>query len=570
MKYSELCQTYEELEKNPSRLKKIEILSDFLKKLKKEDNKEIIYLVKGKVFPDYSNKEIGISDKLVIKVLSKSSGLSEKEIINKWRKIGDLGKVSEDVMKTKKQHTLYSEKLTVNKILENLRKLPELEGKGTIEKKLSLISELLISANTLEAKYLIRTLLRDLRIGVADSTIRDAIVLSCSSENEFDSKEKKTEIVNLVQSSYDTSLDWKQVYEKACKGIKELEKTILEPGKPIKVMLFLKENNIEDGFKRVGKPALLDYKYDGFRIMINKDENDNIKLFTRRLENVTKQFPEVKDYVKKYVKGDTFILDSEAVGYNPKTRKYKPFQEISQRIKRKYEIEKLQKELPIEINVFDIVYYNGESLLDKQFKERRKLIEKIINKEKFKIRPSEAIISDSETEAKEFYKKAIENGEEGIMMKNLEAPYKPGARVGYGVKIKPEENEFDLIIIGAEYGTGKRAGWLTSFKIACRNKDNLFDIGKVSTGLKEKESEGLSFKELTKKLKPLILEEKGREVIVKPELVVTVVYQNIQKSSTYSSGFALRFPRIMRLRPDRSKSDIATIDEIKNDYDRAN
>lgn len=566
MKYSELCETYQELEKNPSRLKKIEILSDFLKKLKKEENKDVIYLLKGKIFPDYSDKEIGISDKLVVKALSKSSGANDEEIINKWRKIGDLGKVAEEIMKGKKQHTLFSHKLTIEKVLENLRKLPELEGKGTIEKKMSLISELLTSADFIEARYLVRTLLSDLRIGVADGTLRDAIIKACFNQVELDDKEKKKGIMNAIQDSYDTSSDWKHVFESACKGVKELEKTILEPGKPVKVMLFLKENNISDGFERVGKPALIDYKYDGFRIMINKDEHGEVKLFTRRLENVSKQFPEVKGYVKKYVKGKTFILDAEAVGYDPKTKKYRPFQEISQRIKRKYDIEKLEKELPIEINVFDMLYYNGESLLKKPFKERRKIIDKIVKKEKFKIRPSEAIITDNEKLAEEFYKKAVESGEEGIMMKNLNAPYKPGARVGYGVKIKPEENEFDLVIIGAEYGTGKRAGWLTSYKIACCEKDNLLEIGKVSTGLKEKESEGLSYKELTKKLKPLFIEEKGREVKVKPEIVVTVVYQNIQKSPTYSSGFALRFPRITRLRPDRSVRDIATIDEIKKDY----
>ena len=153
------------------------------------------------------------------------------------------------------------------------------------------------------------------------------------------------------------------------------------------------------------------------------------------------------------------------------------------------------------------------------------------------------------------------------MMKNLEAPYKPGSRVGYGIKIKPEDNEFDLVIIKAEYGTGKRVGWLTSYSLACRDRDKLLELGKASTGLKEKEELGLSFKELTKKLKPLIINESGRTVEVKPKLVVTVIYQNIQKSPNYNSGYALRFPRIKRLRPDRSTADIATLDEVKKDFE---
>ena len=557
MRYSQLCEVYEELEKNPARLKKTEILSEFLKKLKHEKDKQIIYLLKGRIYPDYDERETGISNQLVIKALEKSTGTDNKEIVKLWKKIGDLGLVAEQLIKNKKQHTLSHHDLTTEKVLENLQKLPALEGKGTVDKKLGLISELLTSATPIEAKYLIRILLSDLRIGVGSGVLRDSIVWSCM--------EKEKENYEAVQDSYDKSTDWKLVFEQACKGKKALESTGLEPGKPVKVMLFLKEDTIEQGFERVGKPCLIDYKYDGFRMMINKQDNE-IKVFTRRLDNVTKQFPEVREYVKKYVEGNSFILDSEAVGFDPKTKKYRPFQEISQRIKRKYDIDKMAQELPIEINVFDILYYNGKSLIKTPYKERRKLIEKIIKNQKYKIKTAEAIITDKISEAERFNKKALADGEEGIMMKNLEAPYKPGSRVGYGIKIKPEANEFDLVIVKAESGTGKRAGWLTSYTVACRDGQELKEIGKVSTGLKEKEEEGLSFKELTKKLKPLIEKEHGREVDVKPKIVVTVVYQNIQKSPTYSSEFALRFPRITRLRPDRSVSDIATLSEVKRDY----
>jgi len=561
MKYSELCKIYEELEKNPSRLKKTEILADFLKKIKNEKDKEIMYLLQGKAFPDYSEKEFGISEQLCIKALSKASGISDKEIVLKWKKTGDLGLVAEEIISKKKQNTLFSNKLTTEKVLDNLKKLPELVGKGTVDKKMSLISELLTSASGTEAKYIIRTLLSDLRIGLGSGTIRDAIVKACL--------EKTKENTDAVQEAYDKATDWRLVFEQACKGIKQLEKTELEPGKPVKVMLFLKEDTIEKGFERVGKPCLIDFKYDGFRMMINKDENGKIKIFTRRLDDVTKQFPEVREYVEKYVKGKSFILDSEAVGFDKTTKKYRPFQEISQRIKRKYDIEKMEKELPIEVNVFDMLYFNGRSLIKTPFKERRKIIEKIVKNQKWKIKTSEAVIADDIEKAEDFYKKAVAEGEEGIMMKNLSAPYKPGARVGYGIKIKPEANEFDLVIVKAEYGTGKRAGWLTSYTVACKDKDKFLEVGKVSTGLKEKEEEGLSFKELTKKLKPLIEKEAGREVEVKPKLVVTVIYQNIQKSPTYNSGFALRFPRLTRLRPDRSFHDIATLSEIEKEYEKA-
>jgi DNA ligase 1 len=558
MKYSNLCKVYKELEESPSRLKKTEIISDFLKKLKKED-KDIIYLLQGKVFPDYSTEELGISDRLCIKALVKASGETENKIIERWKKIGDLGEVAEQEIQKKKQGTLFSTNLTTDKVVYNLRKLPTLTGDGTVERKISLISELLTSAEGIEAKYIIRTLLNDLRIGIGAGTMRDSIVKACFPE------EKRKEAIELVQSAYDKTTDFALVFEKASVSEKELVDVTLSPGKPLKVMLYLKEKTIEDGFARVGKPCLIDYKYDGFRMVITKTKENKIKIFTRRLDEVTNQFPEVVKYIKEYVKGDSFIIDSEAVGFDSKTKKYLPFQSVSQRIKRKYHIEELSVRFPIEVNVFDILYYNNKNLLKTPLKERRKIIEKIVPEKNFKIKPSEAIITDDLKKAKEFYEKALLDGEEGVMMKDLNAPYKPGARVGFGVKVKPLDNEFDLVIIKGEYGTGKRAGWLTSFTVACKNRGELLEIGKVSTGLKEKEEEGLSFKELTKKLKPLIKSEHGRDVEIKPEIVVTVIYQNIQKSPTYSSGYALRFPRITRLRPDRSVEDIASLHEVEKD-----
>jgi DNA ligase-1 len=556
MLYSGLVEVYEQLEATSKRLEKTSILAVFLKKLKHEGNKEIVYLVQGRIFPDYDQREIGVSTQLIIKALAKSVGMPEHNIVNEWKLIGDLGKVAEKLVEKKKQHTLYSKKLTAEKVLDNLRKLTEFIGKGTVEKKMGLIAELLTSASPLEAKYIVRTILNDLRIGVGTGVLRDAIVEACYNDKEMTEK---------VQAAYDMTTDFALVFELACKGKKDIEEVEIYPGRPLKVMLFLKVKDIKEGFEAVGKPAAIEYKYDGFRMMIHKTKKGEIKIFTRRLDEVTSQFPEVKGYVEKYVKGDTYILDSEAVGYDPKTFKYRPFQDISQRIKRKYNIEKLQKELPVEVDVFDILYYNGKNLLKTPFIERRKIIEHAVTEKRGKIKLAEEIITDNETKAQEFYKEALKIGEEGVMIKKLEAPYKPGARVGSGVKLKPEENEFDLVIVKAEYGTGKRAGWLTSYTVACRQGSKLLEIGKFSTGLKEKEEEGSSFIELTKLLKPLIIEEHGREVSVKPKIVVTVRYQNIQESPTYGSGYAMRFPRFVMLRPDRSVDDIATLAEVERD-----
>lgn len=563
MKYLELAEIYQELEKNPSRLNKVKILAEFLKKLIHNNTPETIYLLQGKAFPDYSEKEFGISEKSVIKVLSKSSGISDKEIISKWKKLGDLGLVGEEVIKNKKQNTLFSHELTTRKVLENLRKLPELTGKGTVEQKLSLISELLTSSNPIEAKYIIRTLIGDLRIGVAAGTIRDSIVESFFKPKSI---QEKKELMNIVQNAYDKVNDLAIIFEKSSKGVKELNDTNLTVGHPIKLMLAQKAENIKDGFERCGKPCAFEYKYDGFRMLINKDEYGNIKIFTRKLDEVTNQFPEVVEYIKNNIKAKSFILDSEAIGFDPKTKKYKPFEAISQRIRRKYNIDKLIKELPIEIHAFDILYLNGKELINEAFEKRTELLRKLIKQEKYKFRCAHQLITDDEKKANEFYKSALKDNQEGVMIKNLKSPYKPGLRVGHMLKFKPSENELDLIITGAEYGKGKRVGNFSSFILSCKDDDdNLLEIGKAS-GLKEKAELGLSYEELTKLLKPLIKKEIGRLVYVKPEIVVTIVYQNIQKSPNYNSGFALRFPRITHLRIDKSIKDIATIKEIDHDY----
>ena len=559
MRYLKLSELYEELSSTTKRLEKIDILSKFLKHLSESD-RDIMYLLLGDIYPEYDKRKIGISNQLVIKAISKATGIDSKKVIEEWKVIGDLGKVAEVLTAKKKQVTLHRHILTTEKVLENLRKLPELEGKGTVSKKLSLITELLTSASPIEALYLIRTLIGDLRIGVKESTIRDAIAAAF-----FNSKK---DAIKKIQSAIDKSNDLAMVFDIARKGkLKDLDKLHLQVGKPVKVMLAQKVKSLKDGFEKVGKPCAIEYKYDGFRMLIHK-KGKEIILFTRRLENVTTQFPEVVDYIKKYVKGNSFILDSEAVGFDRKTKEYKPFQSISQRIKRKYHIDKLQKELPIEINVFDILYYNGKPLLHEPFEKRTALIKKIIRNHQYKIIHAKQIITGNEKRAKKFYGKSLKDNQEGVMMKNLKREYQPGSRVGHMLKIKPEERDLDLVITGGTYGTGKRSGWISSFILSCRDKKGKFlEIGKMGTGIKEKAEMGISFAELTKKLTPYIIEEKGKSVKIKPKIVISVTYQEIQKSPNYNSGFALRFPRFTALRPDKPLSEITTLEEIKKDFE---
>ncbi|HIG52137.1 TPA: ATP-dependent DNA ligase [Candidatus Pacearchaeota archaeon] len=558
MQYSQFVELYEDLASTSKKLEKAEILSKFLPKLKGKE--EFIYLLRGRVFPGYDEKEFGISTQLAIKAISKATGSTKETIVEHFKKIGDLGDVAEKLIETKKETTLVRMNLTVDKLFKNFRMLVEITGKGTVEKKVNYVVELLTSASGKSAKYIIRTVLNDLRVGVADGILREGIAKTYFKKEEKEGSE-------LIESALDKINDFAEVLKLASKGKNELKKVEIVPGRPIKVMLPVKVTNLEEAFRICGKPLAVEHKYDGFRVLINYNGKE-ISLFTRRLDNVTKQFPDVVKVVKKHVNGKSFVLDSEIVGYDPKKKKYLPFEAISQRIRRKHEIDRLVKKLPVEITLFDIVYHNGQSIIDYKFKDRRKLLEKIVKSEKLKIRLSTQFVSSDKKKIMKFYKNALKIGEEGVMFKKIDAPYRPGRRVGFMVKLKPVAEDLDLVIVGAEYGKGKRSGGLTSYTLACKSGKDFLEVGKVSSGLKEKEELGTSYKEMDKLLRPLIINEIGKGVKVKPKIVLSITYQNLQPSSNYNSGFALRFPKITSYRPERGIDDIATLEEIKKEFIR--
>jgi len=550
MKYKELVKLYQALESTTKKLKKIEILSNFLKEADKEDLASVVYLVQGNVYPQSSSEKIGMSSRLILKVIAISTGNNEKTIEDLWRKKGDLGKVASELISKKSQHTLTRHDLTLSKVIENLRKLSTLQGQGTVNKKIGLVAELLSNADPDESKFIVNTVLETLRIGVAEGIINDSIAKA------FDKDPKE------IKKSYDLTGDYGEVALNTKTG--NLDYSKINIGRPLKVMLGPKVENVNEAFEALGKPIQAEFKLDGFRLQIHK-KNDEIKLFTRSLEDVTKQFPDVINYIKTHIKGKNFILDAEAVGYNPKTGKYLPFQAISQRIKRKYDIDIIAKAYPVEVNVFDVLSYESKTLINNVLKERRALLEKIIKQEKGKIILTKKLISDDEKELIRFYKESLNSGNEGLMLKNLNSIYKPGRYVDGWVKLKSVLEPLDLVIVKAEWGEGKRSNWLSSYTVACKNGKDFLEVGKVSTGLKEK-TEGLTFNQLTKELRPLIIEQEGRQVNVKPKIIVEVAYEEIQKSPTYDSGYALRFPRILRLRDDKGLDDINTFNDIEMYY----
>lgn len=650
MEYSELAGYYRKLEETSLKTEKTRIVSELLEKTPPEDIEHITQLLMGRAFPSWSEEVIGIASNLMIKAISKAYGMRDDEIIKKWKETGDLGTVAEEFSKKKRQTALFQKSLPVAKVYSNLQKIATFEGQKSQEKKLILITELLSLGKPIEAKFIVRTVLSDLRVGVAEGIIRDAIAKAFFADvywkatlfqksskgirferlledtegktiisedkimddlkakngkvignflnmnriivrtaeeirgiktffrkelgadfvfvddTELGSRLKKS-IIDAVEEAYELTNDYGIVAKTAEKsGERELSRLEMSVMVPIKVMLAKKAETLDEAFSIVGTKAALEYKYDGFRMQIHKKENQ-VRIFTRRLENVTDQFPDVVSYVLQGVSAKECIIEGETVGYDAKACRMLPFQKISRRIRRKYDISKTAKEIPVMVNLFDIIYLEGKMLIKTPFRERRNKLESIVKEMPDKLVMAKQVITGDKTAAENFYKESLAVGNEGVMFKNLDAPYKPGSRVGHMVKLKPVMDTLDLVIVGAEWGKGKRSGWLSSFTLACRDDETgeFLTIGKMGTGIKEKQESGMSFEELTEMLKEHILSETKNEARIAPFLVVEIAYEEIQKSPSYTSGYALRFPRLINVRADRGVDEtnaLSRVDEL--------
>ncbi|MHC1605124.1 MAG: ATP-dependent DNA ligase [Candidatus Methanofastidiosia archaeon] len=548
MKFEKLCLTFENMENTASRLEKTDIIIDLLRETSSEDLEIVVHMILGRVFPSWSSKKIGVGEKLLIKIVSEVSGLREREIISFLKETGDIGLAVEKAMSSKKQLQFNLEPLTVSRVYRALIKLAAYEGKRSQEKKLKILAGLITNAAPREARYLSRIVVETMRTGVAEGTVRDSIA-------------KAFEIApSEVEQAFMVTNDMGLVARKSKEGKEALAMLSLELMRPIKMMAAQKIFSIEEGFEVVGKPCAFEYKYDGFRMQIHR-KGDEIRIFTRRLEDVTPQFKDVVDAARKGIKGE-YVVEGETIGVS-KDGKWLPFQKISRRIKRKYDIDEIIEKVPVMTNLFDIIYLNGETMISKPFKERREILESIVTPVEGKLVLSRMIITDSEGEAEAFYQESLSRGNEGIMLKNIDAPYVPGLRVGNMIKLKPVLESLDCIVVGAEWGAGRRAHLLGTFILAVLDEEgNPATIGKVATGITDEVLETL-----TKKLVPIIEAEEGKNVKIKPDLVVEVAYEEIQKSPKYESGFALRFPRLIRLREDKGPEDADTLSRVFDIYE---
>jgi len=545
MEYSELVKVYEKLESTAKKLEKTSIIADLLITLRDDEELRIVLaLLQGKIYHESEEMQVGIANKMVIASLEKL-GFSKKEVLAIFKDTGDLGLSAEKLVKKKRQMSLFSKTLSVEKVYDSMREMATHTGKSSQSRKQNILIELLNFSGPNEAKYIIRTVLEELRLGIAEGLIRDAIAKTYGISPE------------VVEGAYNLKTDFGEVAVIAKDhGVEGLVDIKIELGTPIKVMLAEKSENLEQALMDAEEPAI-EVKYDGLRTLIEK-KGDRIWIFTRRLENVTKQFPDLVKLCKENITAENAIVEGETIAL--KNGKPAPFQELSKRIHRKYDIKDMSTEIPIQVNLFDCLLVEGRQIIDRPFHERRDALQKIIRVQNGSFQLAEEIRTKDVSLAEDFYKKALKEGQEGVMVKNLNKPYQAGKRVGNMYKVKPEKETLDVAITGAQWGEGKRANWLSSFILSIRDEETgeLLEIGKMGTGLTDEQ-----FKEATDLLKPLIEFEKENVVKLRPSVIIEVGYQEIQKSPNYKSGFALRFPKLIRFRDDKSLEDVDTLERLE-------
>ena len=541
MKFLQLADLYERLDSTTKKLEKRDILADFYRKCPEDKLYKAVLLSMATVFPR-GEQELGIAVGMIKRVVERVTGASSADVVEKFKTTGDLGLAAEKLIEKRKQIPLAKRELTIDHVFDNLRKLPSITGSGSQDKKIALIAELLSSATPREARYIVRTALGQMRIGVAAGIVRDAIARAF----EKDPKE--------IEKIHDVVGDFGRVAEMAKNGKLKAEIAV---GTPLRVMLADRAADLKEALEKFERPAV-ETKYDGFRIQGHKDGN-NIKIFSRRMEDVTRQFPDMAAMIKNSVRAKQCIIEGEAVAI--KDGRPQPFQLLSRRIQRKYDIDRMVKEIPVQVNLFELLYLNDETYMNEPLGKRWNTLKKII-KESKSFRLADHIETKDFAEANKFYKSAIASGQEGVIVKNMEAHYQPGKRVGYWLKVKEILEPLDLVVVGAEWGEGKRTKWLSSVILAARDKGKLVSTGRMASGFTEEQLE-----QLTKTLKPLIISETGKVVAVKPQVVIEIGYEEIQRSSKYESGYALRFPRLLRIRTDEKRpEDADTVQIIEKLY----
>ena len=408
LRYSLIADAYEKIEATTKRLEMTDYLVDLLKKTPKDLIDKVVYLTQGKLYPDFMGIEIGVAEKLAIRAIARATGHSENEIEEDLKKTGDIGETAQNFIAKKKQATLFQQPLTVEKVYETLDKMAKAAGAGAMDLKISLLAGLLSNASPKEAKYITRTVTGKLRLGIADMTVLDALAIAYGG-----GKEAREFLERAYNISSDLGRVAKTLVEEGLGGIKKFKVIV---GEPVRPMLAERLSSPQEILEKLGGKCVAEFKYDGERIQAHKN-SDKVMLFSRRLENITSQYPDAVELIKNHVKAKEAILEGECVAIDPDTGELKPFQELMHR-RRKYGIEKAIEEYPVSLFMFDALYVDGKDLTVEPYTVRRKYLEEVID-ESERIRIAEYMLTDNAEELEKFFLEAVENGCEGLVCKSI-------------------------------------------------------------------------------------------------------------------------------------------------------
>ncbi|MDD2439097.1 MAG: ATP-dependent DNA ligase [Methanosarcinaceae archaeon] len=558
--FKEFAETCKEIEKISGTIETTRRVAELLGKVDVEELPLTTHFIMSEVFPAWSGKQLGIGTSLLYMALSRASGVSVKSIEALVRTTGDIGESSLLILKEKRKNqatfsSFFGEEpdLSISEVYERFKTASEVSGKGSQNIKVKNLQYLFNSSSPREAKYIARLALEELRVGVGEGVVRDAIAKAFSVKPE------------VVEHAYMVTNDLGIVAAAAKEGgAKALESLGIKLNRPIKVMLSQISPDVDAEIRSM-KVAAIEWKFDGARVQIHKN-GDSVTLFSRRLENVTSSLPDLVEIVRKHVKAEAAILDGEAVAVD-ENGKPRAFQEILKRFRRKYGVEEKAASIPIQLNLFDIMYLNGRTLIDLPLLERRKALEACVESSvdnSHSIAVAEQVLTGDLELVNKVYQAALQAGHEGVMVKKPESFYSPGKRGKNWLKKKPLMETLDLAVVGAEWGFGRRATLLGSYTVACYEPktSRFLRMGKVGTGLSDEQ-----LRELTDMIAPLMGEEDlGGVFAIKPELLFEIAFEEIQKSPNYDSGYALRFPRFIGIRPDKAPEEADSLQRIERVY----
>lgn len=549
----------EEIQSSTSKNKKVDILSKYLAKLSEDSLPLAARFLGGRIFPKGSALSLNLGFTTIMNSLCEIAELTTTEIQQIYLKYGDLGKLGEYAISKKHTVPLFQQHekqdtFTMSYVFSILKKIADIEGAGSNKDKKKNLTGLLISCSPVEGKYLIKIMNGELRIGLVEGLVELALAKA------FDSSIKDIREAMLLSGDIgNVSLLAKN---------KTLNTMEVRPLSPLSFMLADVMFTAEEVISYYGKSLICEYKYDGIRVQLHKFR-DTIKMFSRKLEDIAFAFPEIVEAFKNEsltslcFKSSDFILDGEIIGF--KNSKPLHFQELQKRLRRKKLTDKFAELVPVIYVVYDILYLEGEQLIKQPLSKRKEILSKIQFRQP--MLNSTYILTDSIVKIVDLFNQSKEMGHEGLVIKDPSSQYHPGKRGRHWIKLKKELDTIDAVIVIAEYGHGKRAGVLSDYTFAVKDssdgRNSLKVIGKAYSGLTDRE-----IYEMTDRLRLATIKNEGYRLLVRPEIILEVAFDSIQKSNRHNSGFSLRFPRIKSIRTDKSLAEVDSLQKVIQIYEK--